>query len=134
MCVYESCMNVIRQQSAVKSVRGHVVWCVCLMVLQRLKMIDGHPQQNLKPDKSKKPAGTTVGGLDIEQHTSQVSGIMSASTFDSLQLSRPTAQGITDMTFTHMTEVQVCEVSRNWAGAAFIQAVLPMYVWEAPQK
>lgn len=32
---------------------------------------------------------------------------MSSNTFDSLQLSQPTAQGVAEMNFSHMTEVQV---------------------------
>lgn len=56
----------------------------------------------------------TKSGLEIEQHTSTVSGIMSATTFDSLELSGPTAQGIADMQFSHMTEVQV---RREWRGS-----------------
>jgi superfamily II DNA/RNA helicase len=61
------------------------------------------PQQQQQPA-TKKLKGS---GIEIEQQHSTVSGIMSHSTFSSLELSQPTAQGVEDMQFTHMTEVQV---------------------------
>ncbi|KAF8064587.1 has1 [Scenedesmus sp. PABB004] len=45
--------------------------------------------------------------LEVEKHTAQVSGIMSDTRFDSLQLSAATAAGVADMGYTTMTEVQV---------------------------
>jgi hypothetical protein len=59
-----------------------------------------------KKKKQKDPLGGSLAG-QIEQHTAQVAGIMSAATFSSLELSEQTAKGVADMDFTHMTEVQV---------------------------
>jgi hypothetical protein len=56
--------------------------------------------------KQKDPLGGSLA-LQVEQHTAQVTGIMSAATFSSLEISEQTAKGIADMEFTHMTEVQV---------------------------
>uniref|UniRef100_A0A383VPH8 ATP-dependent RNA helicase n=1 Tax=Tetradesmus obliquus TaxID=3088 RepID=A0A383VPH8_TETOB len=53
----------------------------------------------------KDPLGGSLA-LQVEQHTAQVSGIMSAATFSSLELSEQTAKGIEEMKFTYMTEVQ----------------------------
>jgi hypothetical protein len=62
----------------------------------------------------KKKQKNVLGGslaLQVEQHTAQVAGIMSAAEFSSLELSEQTAKGIADMNFKHMTEVQVgCEL------------------------
>jgi hypothetical protein len=73
-----------------------VLWFV---FLQKLKQ---QQQQHSQPK-----AGKQQHVVEVEQQTAHVSGIMSDATFDDLQLSGPTAQGVTDMGFTHMTEVQV---------------------------
>lgn len=44
--------------------------------------------------------------MDIERHSAVVSGIMSDTSFSSLEISAATQKGITDMGFIHMTEVQ----------------------------
>ena len=55
---------------------------------------------------SAKKAKKSAGGLEIERHAATVSGIMSAQTFDQLELTAATREGIAEMGFTHMTEVQ----------------------------
>lgn len=86
--------------------------CCCLdsaaFTASQKQRVDPQQQQQQQQQVAKK-ANKTVSGLEIEQQTSQVAGIMSSTTFDSLELSGPTAQGIADMNFSHMTEVQVCD-------------------------
>jgi hypothetical protein len=55
--------------------------------------------------------------MEVEQNISQVAGIMSSTGFDSLSLSEPTAKGVAEMGFSHMTEVQVNGCERHAAGA-----------------
>ncbi len=44
--------------------------------------------------------------LEVERATASVAGIMSDNPFSSLELSDPTRTGVSDMGYTHMTEVQ----------------------------
>jgi hypothetical protein len=79
--------------------------------------------------KQKDPLGGSLA-LQVEQHTAQVSGIMSAATFSSLELSEQTAKGIADMNFVHMTEVQVrvCGGIHYTKGTTCMQRVLVLIV------
>jgi hypothetical protein len=86
----------------------------CFFLLPPLQKQRSDPEQLAAAaavDKQqKKKQKDRLGGslaLQVEQHTAQVSGIMSAATFSSLELSEQTAKGIADMNFVHMTEVQV---------------------------
>jgi hypothetical protein len=82
-----------------------------------------------KKKKQKDPLGGSLA-LQVEQHTAQVSGIMSAATFSSLELSEQTAKGIADMNFVHMTEVQVrvCGGIHYTKGTTCMQRVLVLIV------
>jgi ATP-dependent RNA helicase DDX18/HAS1 len=55
---------------------------------------------------STKKAKKGMPKLEIERHAVNVSGIMSAQTFDQLELTQQTRDAINDMSFTKMTEVQ----------------------------
>ncbi len=55
---------------------------------------------------SAKKAKKAAVSLEIERHAATVSGIMSAQTFDQLELTPATREAIAEMGFTHMTEVQ----------------------------
>lgn len=63
--------------------------------------VDNHNDgEQIKKKKKGKDA------VEIERHTATVSGIMSAQTFDQLELTDQTRKGIQEMNFANMTEVQ----------------------------
>lgn len=62
------------------------------------------PMEQPHPKKSKRSSG--IGELEIERHTSSVSGIMSSQNFDQLDLTQQTRDAILELGFKTMTEVQ----------------------------
>ena len=75
--------------------------------------------------------------LEVELDFAQVTGIMSANGFDSLELSAQTTAAIAELGHTHMTEVQARTIpplllGRDVLGAAKTGALHPLLSCTAP--
>ena len=75
---------------------------------------DVDERDNPPARKQKKQKGP--GGMEVERHTTTVSGIMSQQTFEQLDLTEQTKKGIGEMGFSHMTEVQARTIPQLLVG------------------